>query len=211
MSTIRRKLVGLIQPLVDRLAASVDVIDPWERFEADLRPHQFGPGSRHPFHWYLEGESQVSVTSVTEVADWLYECEYVRDVELFHETDYWQHPKTFEQLRRGDCEDHALWGWRKLRELGVAVSFVSGVLRRGDHEGGHAWVLFETEGASYVLEGTARRREDVVRPLAEVREEYVPHAAVDERLTTWGYWGAAETAATRHRGRQRRRKTRGPG
>src|SRR5690348_3236184 len=47
------------------------------------------------------------------------DCEYVRDP--VHERDFWQHPKTFEQLRKGDCEDHALWAWRKLTELGISA------------------------------------------------------------------------------------------
>ena len=43
-----------------------------------------------------------------DVFAWLAECRYETDTNLFHESDYWQHPRTFEQLRCGDCEDFAI-------------------------------------------------------------------------------------------------------
>jgi hypothetical protein len=45
---------------------------------------------------------------------------------LFGEADFWQHPSTFERLRTGDCEDFAVWAWRKLIELGYDVDLVAG-------------------------------------------------------------------------------------
>jgi predicted transglutaminase-like cysteine proteinase len=34
-----------------------------------------------------------------------------------------EHPGAFERRRRGDCEDFALWAWRKLAEVGVDAEF----------------------------------------------------------------------------------------
>ena len=42
---------------------------------------------------------------------WLLGCVYARDRDLFRNPDYWQHPCNFEGLRKGDCEDFALWAW----------------------------------------------------------------------------------------------------
>lgn len=204
------ELLKLLLPLIDRLSASTEVSDPWERVDASLQAGDFGTGSHHPFPWYFEGDSSVMVKSPEEVADWLYECEYVRDVALFRETDYWQHPLTFEQLRRGDCEDHALWGWRKLAELGYEAALIVGTFHRDTYsESGHAWVVFEEDGQRFLLDGTAHEREGVLRPFDIARVEYVPHAAVDAQFRTWGYMGAARTGALRHQSRRDRRNADG--
>ncbi len=89
-------------------------------------PGAFGPGSERPFAQYFEGESSVRVASIEEIVAWLQTCEYVSDVELFRKRDVWQHPSAFEHLRRGDCEDFALWAWRKLGELGIDADFCVG-------------------------------------------------------------------------------------
>ena len=78
---------------------------------------RLGAGAVRPFQWYLEGPSEVAPATLDELLEWLMACEYVHDSVLFQVEDYWQHPRTFEQLRKGDCEDHALWAWRKLAEI----------------------------------------------------------------------------------------------
>ena len=45
----------------------------------------FGPGSQQPFADYFEGESFVRVQSIDDIVAWLQTCEYVTDIELFHE------------------------------------------------------------------------------------------------------------------------------
>jgi hypothetical protein len=86
----------------------------------------FGDGARHGFDWVFEGESTVAVASLDDILDWLAGCQYETDATLFREADYWQHPHTFEQFRRGDCEDFALWTWRKLVELDIDADLVIG-------------------------------------------------------------------------------------
>ena len=86
----------------------------------------FGPGSQRPFAEYFEGESRVPVGSIDGIVAWLQTCEYVTDLELFHQPDVWLHPGAFERLRRGDCEDFALWAWRKLAEIGIDAEFCVG-------------------------------------------------------------------------------------
>ena len=86
----------------------------------------FGPGSRQRFSHDFEGESAVHVQSIDDIAAWLSRREYVSDVEQFHEPDLWQQPCEFERRQRGDCEDFALWTWRKLIEIGVEAEFFVG-------------------------------------------------------------------------------------
>jgi len=168
--------------------------DPWERIPHHVPNTAFGKGSTRPFAWYFEGESTVRVANVDDVCAWLLECEYADDSGLFNESDFWQHPRTFEQLRRGDCEDHAVWTWRKLIELGIDAELVSGIRRPpGAEPGGHVWVRFRQGGRDYIFETVSRRRERMIRPLDEVRGEYVPHAGVDREFHRFAYFGFLST------------------
>jgi hypothetical protein len=164
--------------------------DPWERVPHHVPTTAFGKGSTRPFPWYFEGESAVRVSSVDDICQWLLECEYADDPGLFNESDFWQHPRTFEQLRRGDCEDYALWTWRKLVELGIDAELVSGIWRRpGDERTGHVWVRFRQHDGDYIFETVSRGRERMIRPLDEVRSEYIPHAGVDREFRRYAYFG----------------------
>jgi predicted transglutaminase-like cysteine proteinase len=144
----------------------------------------------HPFPWYFEGESIIAVTCVDDVCDFLLRCEYVPDADLFNETDFWQHPRTFERVRQGDCEDYALWAWRKLVELGIEAELVAGVWHPpNDESGGHVWIRFRNEGTDFILEAVSRTREGMVRTFEAAKAEYVPHAGVDHRFQLFAYSG----------------------
>ena len=185
-----RFIARLLSPVADAFLPAVTVDDPWERFSMALPAHTFGPGSLHDFPWYFEGESRVRADSIEAVCEWLLGCEYVSDQELFNERDFWQHPRTFERLRQGDCEDHALWAWRKLVELGIDAELVSGKCNaREPNAGYHVWVVFRDAGAEFLLETAADCRASMIRPLAEVRDEYRPHVAVNARFETTAFSG----------------------
>lgn len=199
-----RPLDALQRPLYRLLLHTIPLDDPWRRYPHPVPLHRFGQGARHDFGWYFEGESQVEVGSLAEIQTWLLGCRYRRDGDLFHEADFWQHPRTFERLRQGDCEDFALWAWRKLVRLGFEAEFVAGHRRhrRGPAEP-HAWVLFRREGQLHVFEAVAREAERMVRPLAAVHERYAPEVAVDARLQRYVF------AAYYRRLRARQRPTAG--
>ena len=80
----------------------------------------------------------MAVKSLQEICEWLVGCDYADDEAFFNEPDFWQHPVMFEQTRKGDCEDHALWAWRKLVELGFEAELV-----RGHYFDGRNAELFE--------------------------------------------------------------------
>src|SRR4029453_16191642 len=118
--------------------------------------------------------------------------EYATDTDLFHEPDYWQHPSVFEQLRRGDCEDFALWAWRKLAEMGIDAEFCVGRVRRrdqGEVNQQHAWVLYRVDGTEYLFEPAARHRDFMIRELADAMSVYVPHFSVNRNLRTCAFGG----------------------
>jgi hypothetical protein len=169
----------------------LDDEEAWASRESVVPLAVFGDGAKEDWSWYFEGQSRVLIRSTVEISDWLLGCSYTRDSELFHRDDYWQHPLGFEALRRGDCEDHALWAWRKLVELGYDAELVSGRSHwNPDHApGGHCWVVFRNEGQEILLEATTKRRELMLRPLSDGRGYYEPHASVDQRFRRRLYAG----------------------
>lgn len=164
--------------------------DPWRRlrFEPPLRA--FGPGAIDDFSQYLTGESGVSVQSPEEAAEWLLNCRYASDPDLYGEVDAWLHPATLELIRSGDCEDFALWGWRKLVELQLDAHFVVGIRHRRDGTSQrHAWVVYRTEVDEYLFDGVEQSVERIVRPLATVRAEYEPQLGVTPIAARYVYAG----------------------
>ena len=181
LSMVRLVLRPLLLPLHRWWIRRVTVEDPWEPVTSlFIRPSLFGSGSTKPFKWYLEGASTVQVSSVDELTRWLAACQYTSDPELFNEPDFWQHPRTFEHLRKGDCEDHALWAWRKLLELRLAPRLMVGKWLTGASHGesSHAWVVYESDGTTQLLEPVTKDPAAMVRPLVEVKRDYVPHFSV---------------------------------
>jgi len=153
--------------------------DPWRRVDLEPPLRAFGPGAVE-FEAFLGRASRVSVSSAAEVAEWLAGCRYAHDEHLLGEDDHWLHPVTFELLRCGDCEDFALWGWRKLTELGHDATFVVGVRVHPElGRGRHAWVVFRDGDQEYVLDGVERHRARIIRSVDEVRERYEPQVGVD--------------------------------
>jgi Bacterial transglutaminase-like cysteine proteinase BTLCP len=165
--------------------------DPWVSVDADIPLNLFGSGSVREFTWYFEGESAVPVRDVPGVCEWLRGCDYVDDARLFQVDDFWQHPCTFEQLRRGDCEDHALWAWRKLCELGIQAEFVCGrwIANVTSGANGHAWVVFHDTTGSYLLDPVIKEGNSMVRPLQEARSDYRPEVSVDQQFARKIYGG----------------------
>ena len=164
---------------------------PWKRLNLPVPIGAFGPGSRREFAHYFQGESQVRVESIDEIVDWLLTCQYMTDAIQFHQRDLWQHPVSFEQLRCGDCEDFALWAWRKLADLGIDAEFYVGRVVVDDEPGAdrqHAWVVFRVDGVPFLFEPAARKHM-MIRQLAETMDVYVPHFAVDSRLRTYAFVG----------------------
>jgi hypothetical protein len=172
-----------VEVVLRRLLTPLAALSPWPRDPAPyLLSTAFGPGSRRPFSAYLEGPSTVAVESVDDICGWLRGCEYVLDEELFDRVDVWQHPKSFEGARRGDCEDHALWAWRKLVDLKLEAELVVGTWEGEPH----AWVTFVQDRRVFLLETTTKKG-SMIHPADEVRESYRPRYGVNRHLVTHRY------------------------
>jgi hypothetical protein len=200
--TARSLLFWPLKPIWRLFLRIVPATDPWERIGYRVPARKFGLGSTHDFSWYFEGKSSVSVSSIDDIENWLRGCEYVSDPDLFRVDDYWQHPQTFEQIRRGDCEDFALWAWRKLIELGYDADFVGGrclpwTPRSEAGDRGHAWVIFRQDGQSFLFETTSKNKATMIRPLAEVSSGYRPELGVDRHRKSFAFGGALITMRER--------------
>lgn len=159
--------------------------DPWARLHLDCAPLAFGAGSTRSFSDYFRGVSRVAAASLDDVCSWLRGCECLSDEALFLQEDFWQHPLTFEQLRKGDCEDHALWAWRKLAELRIPARLTAGRWRGT----AHAWVLLESSHGDQLFETTAKTS-PMIRPLdGTTRAEYCPALGVDHGFRTFVHAG----------------------
>jgi hypothetical protein len=180
------------------------VRDPWVRLPYEAPLVAFGDGARHGFDWVFEGETANTVASLDDIVAWLADCTYESDATLFQESDYWQHPHTFEQLRRGDCEDFALWAWRRLVELGIDADLVIG--RRvppGAENSRHAWILFRKDGDEFLFEPVLCQRGEAVRPAALARGHYIPEFGVTAERRRFLFAGYAYFLQNRHLGRAR--------
>jgi hypothetical protein len=191
LSKLRGLLGNIMRPLLLRVVNAVPVDDAWEQWEQRIPSKQFGSGCIRDWPWFFEGQSTVKVKSVEEVCRWLSECCYAHDKTVFNESDFWQHPVTFETTRKGDCEDHALWAWRKLTELGYRAEFVRGRYFDGRdlHRTAHAAVIFEQHGRRYFLDTVAKGGRKMVMTVITARALFCPECSVDSSFKTYRYSG----------------------
>lgn len=161
-------------------------IKPIHHREQTLVPfRRFGNGSQNDFRWYFERESQIQPGTIDEICRWLKQCRYVSDEEQFNARDHWLHPVEFETTRQGDCEDHALWAWRKLVELGIPAEFVVGQAKWTDDHPleSHAWVTYTQDGRAYLLEATGKT--EMIYPLETTASRYHPWYSIDQDFQTY--------------------------
>jgi hypothetical protein len=187
------QLIQWLRSVYLSIARSMELSDsPWERVPMEVPTTAFGPGSRCQFSRYFEGQSCVPARSIDDIVGWLGTCQYVSDVEQFHEPDLWQEPCAFERRQRGDCEDFALWTWRKLTEIGLEAEFFVGRVLCDDAaaiDRQHAWVVYRAGHDAYLFEPAARDRQRMIQPWSAVKDCYVPHFAVDHRFVTSAFVG----------------------
>jgi hypothetical protein len=120
---------------------------------AVLRPNRrrfphFAPNG--PMGRYVTQPLTVNCRDVEDIRRFLSSCRYVSDRAQFGRDDFWMPPEEFERRRQGDCEDFALWTWRQMLQLGYEARFVGG--HAGAYGSGHAWVTFEQNGRTFILE-----------------------------------------------------------
>jgi hypothetical protein len=169
------------------MAREMGIADsPWRRVPMDVPATAFGPGSRWQFSRYFEGTSCVPARSIDDIVAWLHACEYVSDLEQFQQPDLWQQPCDFEKRQRGDCEDFALWAWRKLIEIGIEAEFYVGRILCGGARQRRVSMRGSSigTGATLLFEPAERDRQRMIQPWSAVMDDYEPHFAVDWRFVT---------------------------
>jgi len=109
---------------------------------------------RRTFSWkrFFRYPLRVKPENLRDIESFLRNCRYEPDMRSRGVRDYWQPPEVFEQKRCGDCEDHALWAWRQLHELGYRTRLVMG--RFGENL--HVWAHIEINERQYLLETTQK-------------------------------------------------------
>jgi hypothetical protein len=128
-----------------------------------------GPRPTFPMGRYVSQPLSVTCDTMREVREFLVTCEYVSDKELFGKDDYWQPPEEFEQRKKGDCEDFALWTWRQLLSMGYDARFIGG--SSGRYGEGHAWVEYFQSGKWFLLEPSFCKIGDAMPRLSTLRYE----------------------------------------
>jgi hypothetical protein len=186
-----QRLTSLFNPLTALVWKRSALNDPWNRVWRTLPLRAFGPGSLHDWRWYFEKQSAVRVKTIKDLCRWLRDCASASDQKLFHQEEFWQHPICFEQSRAGDCEDHALWAWRKLVELGYSAEFMVGrKMQSGSlSDSCHACVVFEKGDRRFLLEANAKGKDRMIFPLPESQHRFCPALSVDAKFRTFVYDG----------------------
>jgi len=103
-----------------------------------------------PMGRYVIHPLSVQCSDLDDLQHFLKQCRYVSDIKQFDKIDYWMPPDDFEEKKKGDCEDFALWTWRQLMAMGYDSRFVLG--RSGRYGYGHAWVTFTEDGRTFLVE-----------------------------------------------------------
>lgn len=173
--------------LLDKPIKQPELLTDWQSKEAPVGKDKFGEGNTKDWEWYFSGKSSVDIKSIEDICNWLEQCEYILDSELFKEDDFWQHPITLEHTRKGDCEDQSLWAWRKLASIGINADFVVGWTDDNGVLEGHAWLVFEYGGIEYIFESTGESKEDMMLEFDEYYSEYTPEFSVDIDFRTYVY------------------------
>jgi hypothetical protein len=117
-------------------------------------------------------------------------CKYVSDQEQFGQRDYWQPPELFEESKKGDCEDFALWTWRQLLHMNYPARIAFGAA--GRYGEGHAWLTFERDGKTYLLE-----------PLSSLVGMVLPRLSILKYKPKFSMsWDGSKVSYFEHRDRQ---------
>lgn len=152
----------------------------------------FGLDRKHHFvNSYLVGIRPFPVKNI-----WLplYALSKVKKYELdskqYYSPEMWQNSAQAMQLTRGDCEDHALALADWLISEGVDAKVVLGKYKKS----GHAWVIAQHEGKTYLLEATDKRVSKSWNhyPLASLAVNYHPKYMFN-RTSFWENTGTTMT------------------
>ena len=108
-------------------------------------------GNTHPWNRYFNKPLRINPKSLADIEASLITCRYLSDQKTRSQSDFWEPPDIFEKRMTGDCEDHAIWAWRQLHQLGYKARLVI-----GKYNEWHARVHIFANGRAYLLEATQK-------------------------------------------------------
>jgi hypothetical protein len=109
----------------------------------------------YPLGRYVIKPLKYQCSTIEEIRKFLQNCQYISDRQQFNKEEFWLPPHEFEKVRKGDCDEFALWTWRQLIGMGYQTRFVIG--RTGRSTKGHAWVTIAKDSKHYIVEPQAWR------------------------------------------------------
>jgi hypothetical protein len=104
----------------------------------------------YSFTQYLNSNIDYYYPNLKLLQDFLKECSYVSDEEHFGKNDFWMLPNSFENEKKGDCEDFAIYTWRQLYKMGYDSRLVIGTT--GKDTKWHAWCTAKKNGKAYLID-----------------------------------------------------------
>lgn len=110
-------------------------------------------GNNHPWSRYFNTPLQTRPVNLSDMERFLVPCRYLSDRKTRGRADYWEVPDIFEERKSGDCEDHSIWAWRQLHDLGIRARLIL-----GRWKGWHAWIHIHVNGRVYLFDPTAKKR-----------------------------------------------------
>jgi hypothetical protein len=141
-----------------------------------------------PMGRYVSQPLAVKCETIQDICKFLWGCRARSDQDLFNKREYFQPPEEFERLKKGDCDDFALWTWRQFMALGYDARVVFGKVGRFGQ--GHAWVEFFQDNKCYLVEPQLRILGESMPRLSTLR--YVPQFSASWDGKTLAYYAHKE-------------------
>ena len=172
LSVVVRHLGPVKEMLGEVISRSYDSVGKIVSRPSKKRHRFFKP--TFPMGAYVSQPIPTKCKNLTEIRRFLITCRYVSDPMQFGQRDYWMLPQEFEERKKGDCDDFALWTWRQLLSMGYDARFVVG--HSGRYGNGHAWVTYTENGRTFLVESLAAWATPKLPRLSTVR--YQPGISV---------------------------------
>ena len=141
-----------------------------------------------PMGRYVSQPLAVQCETIQDICKFLRGCRAQSDQDLFNKREYFQPPEEFERLKKGDCDDFALWTWRQFIALGYDARVVFG--KAGRFGQGHAWVEFFQDNKCYLVEPQLGALGEAMPRLSTLR--YAPQFSASWDGKTLAYYAHKE-------------------
>lgn len=132
----------IVSYFIDRRVRKATRLTPWIKDQVDSRPFK-----DHPLVKSLKEQKMSNDELVLAALHYVQrDIRYVGDQQLWNSLEVWQPAQLTKDIRKGDCEDGAIYIYCLARELGVPAKnmlIVAGDVDDGKgNNGGHCWLAY---------------------------------------------------------------------